>query len=72
LKKCNDHLFCRADDIPEYFDKYKNIPLMHHEFNEVKKLILEDGDIDGYMKVEKLRARNSGWFNGLDEPIPDD
>ena len=45
---------------------------MHHEFNVVKKLILEDGDIDGYMSVGKLRARNSGWFNGLDEAIPAD
>ena len=45
---------------------------MHHEINEVKKLILEDGDIGGYMEVEQLRARNSGWFNGLDESIPDD
>ena len=72
VKRCNDHLFCKSDDIPEYFDKYKDIPLMNHEFNEVKKLILEDGEIDGYMKVEKLRERNSAWFNGLDVAIPDD
>ena len=44
---------------------------MEHEFNEVKKIIMNDEDIDGYMRVKYLRERNSGWFNGLDEEIPD-
>ena len=44
---------------------------MDHEFNQVKKIIMNDEDIDGYMRVKYLRERNSGWFNGLDEEIPD-
>lgn len=44
---------------------------MAHEFNEIKRIILKDEDIDGYMRIKYLRQRNSSWFNGLDEEIPE-
>lgn len=68
-KECKDHTFCKMDHIPEHVDKYRYLPLLAHEFNEVKRIILNDEDIDGYMKIKYLRERNSGWFNGLDEQI---
>ena len=67
---CNDHNFCKVDHIPEHIDKYRDLPLMAYEFNEVKRIILNDEDIDGFMSVKYLRERNKGWFNGLDRDIP--
>ena len=45
---------------------------MAHEFNEVKRIIMKDEDLDGYMRVKYLRERNSGWFNGLDKQVTPD
>ena len=67
---CNKHNFCKVEHIPEHIDKYRDLPLMTHEFNEVKRIVLEDEDIDGYMKLKYIRERNKGWFNGLDTEIP--